>query len=100
MGRYESVIVAQSENAYEFLDIIEVDGEEEALEYATQWHYPGEHETFDGLEYSSDTRVFERGDGYIITWVPNLEMFELIFDTEFDRAEWEEMGGVTGKLGW
>lgn len=81
-GRYENVVFAQSDDADEPLEILSEKGEEEAIEYLAQWHYPGEHETNDELQAGSSDTVFESDDGYILTYNNGLGYIGLEFDTE------------------
>lgn len=84
MARYERVIFAQTDDADEPLSILDNDGEDAAIEYLSEWHNPGEHETADDLSAGSSDRTFESDDGYILSWNQGLRYIGLEFDTEFD----------------
>lgn len=100
--RFERVIDFQAPRDWEaehVLDLIDLN-EEAAVQYMSEWHYPGEHETFDDLEWGSSTRVYQDGTGYILSWDPNVEIVELIYDTEFDPDTFDPDDPPPGELGW
>jgi len=65
--KYEDIIFLQESNADEALDILERDGPEGALDYLTQWHFPGEHDVREGLGAGADDYTHEN-DGYVMNW--------------------------------
>jgi len=86
MERYERIVFMDigSEEAADVLDIIHNDGEETAIEYLAQWHYPGEHETSSMVARGSDDDWFSTDDGYILSWNDRLGYVGLEYDTEND----------------
>jgi hypothetical protein len=90
MSRYERVVFMQGDEADEALRMLDVNGEDEAIEFLAQMHNPGEHETADELSHGSADDFFESDDGYILSWNEGLEYIGLEFDTEFDLDELDE----------
>lgn len=85
MSRYERVVFFQiGDEADEILNIIDDDGPEAAIEYAAQWHYPGEHETAAEMGHGSADNVFHSDDGYILSWNTGLGYAGLEFDSDFE----------------
>lgn len=80
--RYEDVVFMQGEEADEALEILDNKGEDEALRYLKQWHYPGEHMGSDSLGHGGSDRTYE-DDGYIMSWNTSLNYIGLQFDTTY-----------------
>jgi len=84
-GRYEDVVFIQGEEANEPLDILEEKGENAALEYLQQWHYPGEHSTRNELPHGAEDRTYDV-DGYHMAWNPRIGYIGLVYDTEYANS--------------
>ena len=102
--RFEHVIDFQAPRDFEadhILELIELN-KDAAVQYMSEWHYPGEHPTSDedDIEWGSSTRVYQDGEGYILSWDPNLEIVELLYDTEFDSDDFDPDDPPPGNLGW
>ena len=65
--RYEDVVFLQGEEADEALEILNNQGEDAAMDYLTQWHFPGEHMGSSELNHGSSDNTYER-DGYIMSY--------------------------------
>lgn len=79
-GQYENVVFAQGDDAAEPLRILETQGEQAALEYLTQWHNPGEHETRNDVGAGESDRSYRQGQ-YIMTYNERLGYIGLVYDT-------------------
>jgi hypothetical protein len=88
--QYENVVFLQGDEAYQPLEILNDKGEDAALEYLKQWHYPGEHEGTDHLGHGSSDHVYEK-DGYIMSWNNALGYIGLQYDLS-NMDENEEFG--------
>lgn len=80
--RYEQIVFMQGHEADEAMDILNNDGEEAAMEYLKQWHYPGEHDGSDTTGKGTMDKTFEK-DGYTMMWNPYLPYIGLVYDTEY-----------------
>jgi hypothetical protein len=91
MSRYEQIVFMQTEDdAAEPLRLYDEDSTHAAIEYLSQWHYPGEHATRNepGAGTADDVTEGE-GDqaGYIITVNNGLGYIGLEYDTEYQAPE-------------
>jgi hypothetical protein len=66
--QWERVVFLQGEEADEALAVLDERGEEAALSYLADWHYPGEHETADEPGAGSSDDVYDDGTGYRLTY--------------------------------
>lgn len=82
--RYEKVMFAQGQDADHALDILMQDGEDAALEYLKQWHYPGEHDASDELGHGTLDDTYEK-DGYIMNWNSRIGYIGLQYDTQHNK---------------
>ncbi len=64
----ERIVFMQGEEAEEPLRILDEQGEEAAIEYLAQWHFPGEHETSETPGAGSDDDVYRAEDGFRLSW--------------------------------
>ena len=86
-GRYERVMFTQMPSeADEFFRILDNSGMDAMLDYATGWHYPGEHETDDDPGHGRGDEVYAR-HGYTISWNRGLGYVGLVYDTEYEDIE-------------
>ncbi len=74
---YEDVVFLQGDESIEALDILQNEGEDEALEYLKQWHFPGEHPKIEGRGIGSSDKTYEK-DGYIMFYNTPLEYIGLM----------------------
>lgn len=66
---FENVVFCQGDDAEEPMRILDEHGEDAAVEYLAQWHYPGEHETRHGdCGAGSADWTYETDDGYILAY--------------------------------
>ena len=63
----------------EALRILDDDGEEAAIRYLSQWHYPGEHEIADALAAGTSDDAYHDSNGYVLTYNRGLGYIELEF---------------------
>jgi len=63
----EEVVFLQGEEAAEPLRILQERGEQAALEYLKQWHYPGEHMTRSGFGHGTSDETYEEGP-YVMSY--------------------------------
>jgi len=94
--QYENVVFLQGDEAYQPLEILNDKGEDAALEYLKQWHYPGEHEGTDHLGHGSSDHVYEK-DGYIMSWNNALGYIGLQYDLS-NMDENEEFGNSEDQM--
>jgi len=91
MGRYENVVFIQNEEADEPLRILNSQGEEAVIDYLSQWHNPGEHETSETPGSGGSDSVYEK-DGYILSYNEGLGYIGLSYDTKQEKQDmgtWE-----------
>lgn len=81
--RYEDVVFLQGEEADEALAILDEEGEEAALEYLKQWHYPGEHDARASVGTGSSDDTYE-DDGYTMSWNKRIGYIGLMYDSHYD----------------
>lgn len=86
--RYEEVVFLQGEHADEALYILSKKGEEAALKYLKQWHYPGEHPGTTQVPHGSGDEVFEK-DGYTMSYSIPLNYIGLIYDLQHGEMKRE-----------
>lgn len=79
--RYENVVFLQGDEAEEPLKILNDEGEDAALEYLKQWHYPGEHMGTNKLGAGTDDRTYKK-DNYIMDWNSRIGYIGLQYDTK------------------
>ena len=84
-GRYEDVVFIQGEEAEEPLRILDEKGENAALEYLKQWHFPGEHQTRGILPHGESDYTYDV-DGYHMAWNPRIGYIGVVFDTEYPNS--------------
>jgi hypothetical protein len=98
--RYERVVFMQGEEANEVMDILNNDGEDAAMDYLRQWHYPGEGEGSNEIGAGTEDEIYEK-DGYTMNWNPYLPYVGLVYDTEFglneDSITRRKLAGQRGK---
>lgn len=75
--RYEKILFAQGGEADEIMDVLNNDGEEAALDFMKQWHYPGEHDGSNEVGAGKYDDRFEK-DGYIMSWNSRMPYIGLI----------------------
>jgi len=92
--RYENIMFAQGDDANEPLAILNNQGEDAALEYLTQWHYPGEHDGSNELGHGTSDKVYKK-DGYIMSWNSRLGYIGLQYDTKY-KGQPEEQPSYSG----
>lgn len=63
---YENIVFIQGEQANKPLKILDEQGVTELLNYLSQWHYPGEHDTSSEPGNGTTDRVIEI-NGYLLT---------------------------------
>lgn len=64
---YECVVFMQGDAAERALAILEEKGEQAALDYLCNWHYPGEHEERHEPSHGTADTVYKSG-GYILSY--------------------------------
>ncbi len=74
--KIERIIFLQGEQADEALELYRNTGAEGVLQYLSEWHYPGEHETVSEYGAGSSDRTYEIG-GYKLTVNLNLNYIGL-----------------------
>jgi hypothetical protein len=80
--KYEDIFFAQnSEDTDEVFEILDDEGEDAAIEYLQQWHYPGEHRVLDESPQGSADTVYEK-DGYTLAYNRGLGYIGLVFEVE------------------
>jgi hypothetical protein len=82
--RYEQIVFLDGSEADHALNILMQDGNEEAIEYLKQWHYPGEHDGREDLGTGTSDKTFKK-DGYIMFWNNPIGYIGLVYDTEFEK---------------
>jgi mannose-6-phosphate isomerase-like protein (cupin superfamily) len=87
--RFENVVFLQGDEAYDALERLDREGEDAALEYLKQWHYPGEHEGASEEGHGTDDKVY-RKDGYVMSWNPRIGYIGLQYDLSQMNEEKEE----------
>jgi len=96
--KYENVVFLQGDEAYEPLERLDREGEDAALEYLKQWHYPGEHEGARELLHGRSDKTYEK-DGYTMSWNPNIGYIGLQFDLSqmdnMNEVEYEDVDDET-----
>lgn len=65
--QYEEIVYLQGDKADEALDILSVEGDDAAMEFLKQWHYPGEHQVSNTKSAGTTDKTYEK-DGYILTY--------------------------------
>lgn len=80
----EDVVFLDGDNACEYLDLLDEEGAEAALEKLKEWHYPREHSTRTEMPHGSSDRTF-RKDGYVLSWNKGLGHIGLCFIVEDDK---------------
>lgn len=81
--RYEQIVFMQGQEADEVMDILNNDGEDAAMDYLKQWHYPGEHDGRNDIGAGTQDKIFKK-DGYIMNWNPYLPYIGLVYDTQYE----------------
>lgn len=80
--RIERVLFAdRAEDTDEMFRILDDGGELALLDYCTEWHQPGNHETSDDHGHGAADETVTR-DGYTLAYNRGLEYVSLEFDTE------------------
>lgn len=92
--RYEDVVFMQGDDAHKALTILDVGGEDAALNYLKQWHEPGSHMGSSKLGHGSDDKTYEK-DGYIMSWNPRMGYIGL----QYELSHMNENESVTGDEG-
>jgi len=77
--KYENVVFLQGDEAFDALERLDREGEDAALEYLKQWHYPGEHEGSQEENHGTADKTY-RKDGYIMSWNPSIGYIGLQYD--------------------
>jgi hypothetical protein len=85
LDKYENVVFLQGDDANEPLRILNDEGEDAALEYLKQWHYPGEHQGVAKLGAGTADNVYEK-DGYILTWNDKVGYIGLEYDLNYNES--------------
>ncbi len=84
MERYEDILFTQcTDTVGEFFAILDEHGPDAALDFATEWHFPGEHDTRPEPSHGRSDTVHKR-DGYILSWCRGFDYFGLQYDTEYE----------------
>jgi ribosomal protein S6 len=79
--RYEQVVFLDGQEATHALNILMEDGQDAAMDYLKQWHYPGEHDGSNELGNGSLDKTYKK-DGYIMSWSSSLGYIGLVYDTQ------------------
>ena len=77
----EDVVFMQGDEAQEYLDLLDNEGAEVALEKLKEWHYPNEHATRTELPNGSSDRTFKQGQ-YFLSWNSGLGYIGLSYIVE------------------
>jgi len=72
----ERIVFLQNDAANEALEILDQKGEQAALDYLTQCHYPGEHKTSYCIDAAKCDSIYE-DNGYVLTYNTNLNYISL-----------------------
>lgn len=79
--RYEQIVFLDGQEANHALNILMEDGQDAAMDYLKQWHYPGEHDGSNELGNGSLDKTYKK-DGYIMSWSSSLGYIGLVYDTQ------------------
>ena len=76
--KYQDIVFMQGSEADEALALLSEYGIEAAFKHLLQWDYGDAGELRDDLPHGSYDRIFEGGDGYIMSWNVGLNYIGLI----------------------
>lgn len=80
MKVFEQIVFMQGDEADEPLQILDNEGEQAAMDYLKDWHYPGEHDTRAASGAGNSDNTYKK-DGYIMAWNDDLEYIGLEYET-------------------